>query len=124
MAYVRPIVRVRENNRRIIRGGVWDCEQGRTVFQATSDEAFKVNVDFTDILAGGSLTATVESDGATVTSSVSSGVVTLTISAVSSNADIDLKATFSDGRIQQEFLRVKDPFVGVRDDYGPALANT
>lgn len=122
MAYVRPIVRVRENGRRIIRGGVWDSEQGRTVFQATSEETFKINVDFTDILDGSTITAAVESDGATVTSSVSSGVVILTCSAIASNADIDLTVTFSDGRIIQEFLRVKDPFVGTRDDYGASFA--
>ena len=122
MAYVRPIVRVRENGRRIIRSGVWDSEQGRTVFQATSEETFQIKVDFTDILDSGTITAAVESDGATVTSSVAAGVVTLTCSAISSNADVDLTVTFSDGRIQQEFLRVKDPFTGVKDDYGASFA--
>ncbi len=120
MAYVRPIVRVRENNRRIVRGGVWDAELGRTVIQATADETFKVNVDFTDILDSGTLTAAVEADSATVTAAVSSGVVTLTCSAIGSASDVDLTVTFSDGRIQQEFLRLCDPSVFNTDDYGLA----
>ena len=123
MAYVRPIVRVRENGRRIVRGGLWDAEQGRTVIQATSDETFKVNVDFTDILDGGSITAAVEAESATVTASVSSGVVTLTCSAVENVSNVDLTVTFSDGRIHQEFLRLRDPFQWSRDDYGPVMAN-
>lgn len=123
MAYVRPIIRVRESNRRIVRGGVWDAEAGRTVLQATADETFKVNVDFTDILDSATITAAVTNDNATVLTSVASGVVTLTISDVGSSANIDLTVTFSDGRIQQEFLRVKDPFTGTRDDYGASLAN-
>ena len=118
MAYVRPIIRVRESNRRIVRGGVWDAEAGRTVLQATADETFKVNVDFTDILDSATITAAVTADNATVSSSVASGVVTLTVSDVGSSANIDLTVTFSDVRIQQEFLRVKDPFSAVFDDYG------
>lgn len=118
MAYVRPIVRVRENSRRIVRGGLWDAELGRTVIQATADETFKVNVDFTDLLDSATITAAVSADGATVTSAVSSGVVTLTCSAIGSAANVDLTVTFSDGRIQQEFLRLRDPQTGVRDDYG------
>ncbi len=118
MAYVRPIIRVRENSRRIVRGGLWDAELGRTVIQATADEAFKVNVDFTDILDSATITAAVEADSATVTAAVVSGVVTLTCSAIGSASDVDLTVTFSDGRIQQEFLRLRDPFIGVRDDYG------
>ena len=119
MAYVRPIIRVRENSRRIIRGGLWDADLGRTVIQATADEAFKVNVDFTDILDGGTITAAVVADSATVSASVSSGVVTLTCSAIGSASDVDLTVTFSDGRIQQEFLLLRDPFQWNRSDYGP-----
>jgi hypothetical protein len=124
MAYVRPIIRIRENHRRIVRGGVWDAELGRTVIQATADETFKLNVDFTDVLDSATITAAVEADSATVTAAVSSGVVTLTCSAIGSASDVDLTVTFSDGRIQQEFIRLRDPFVGVRDDYGAAVANT
>lgn len=124
MAYVRPIVRVRENARRIVRGGLWDAELGRTVIQATSDETFKINVDFTDLLDSATITAAVSADGATVTASVSSGVVTLTCSAIGSAADVDLTVTFSDARIQQEFLRLRDPFVGVRDDYGAVAVSS
>lgn len=123
MAYVRPIVRVREGNRRIIRGGLWDAELGRTVIQATADEAFKISVNFTDILDGSTITAAVEADNATVSASVSAGVVTLTCSAIGSASDVDLTVTFSDGRIQQEFIRLRDPFQWNRDDYGPVMAN-
>lgn len=119
MAYVRPIIRVRENSRRIVRGGLWDAVLGRTVIQATADEAFKVNVDFTDILDGATITAAVVADSATVSASVSSGVVILTCSAIGSASDVDLTVTFSDGRIQQEFLLLRDPFQWNRSDYGP-----
>jgi len=118
MAYVRPRIRVRENNRRITRGGVWDAEAGRTTFQATSTEVFKLDVDFTDLLDSATLTAAVTTSGATATSSVSGGVVTLSVSAVISVGDIDLTVTFSDGRIQQEFIRITDPSCAQREDYG------
>jgi hypothetical protein len=123
MAYVRPIIRVREGHRRVVRGGVWDAELGRTVIQATADETFKLNVDLTDILDSATITAAVEADGATVTSAVVAGVVTLTCSAIGSASDVDLTVTFSDGRIQQEFIRLRDPFIGSRDDYGATTAN-
>jgi len=119
MAYVRPRIRVRENSRRIVRGGIWDAEAGRTVFQATRTEVFKVDVDFTDILDRATITATLTSDGVTATAAVSSGVVTLSISAIANLGDVDLKVTFSDGRIQEEFLRFRDPFAIASDDYGP-----
>lgn len=119
MAYVRPIIRVRENSRRIIRGGLWDAVLGRTVIQATADEAFKINVDLTDILDGATITAAVVADSATVSASISSGVVILTCSAIGSASDVDLTVTFSDGRIQQEFLLLRDPFQWNRSDYGP-----
>lgn len=118
MAYVRPIIRVRENARRIIRGGLWDAELGRSRFQATNTEVFKIDVNLTDLLDGGTITAAVEADNATVTASVSAGVVTLSVSAVSGAALIDLTVTFSDGRIQQEFLLVQDPSCWSHDDYG------
>ena len=118
MAYVRPLVRVRENNRRIIRGGIWDAPAGRSTFQATSDEALKIDVDFTDVLNSATITAAVTSDGVTASAAVSSGVVTLTISAATVPGDIDLTVTFDDGRISQEFLRVHDPSYYNRDDYG------
>jgi hypothetical protein len=120
MAYVRPRIRVRENNRRAVRGGIPDAESGRTVFQATRTEAFKVDVDFTDILDGATITAAVTSDGVTATAAVASGVVTLSISAIGNLGDVDLAVTFSDGRVQEEFLRFRDPFSIASDDYGAA----
>jgi hypothetical protein len=118
MAYVRPIVRVRENGRRIVRGGRWDYEAGRTVFQASRTEVFQVTVDFTDILDGATITVTLTSDGVTATSSVSAGVVTLSISSIGNMGDVDVKVVFSDGRTQEEFLRFRDPWGISIDDYG------
>lgn len=124
MAYVRPVIRLRENCRRIVRGGIWDGQAGRTVFQKSSDEAYKINVDVTDLLDGATITAAVSADGITASSSVAAGVVTLTCSAVSNVGDIDLTVTFSDGRIQQEYLRVEDPSCAGTDDYGLTRAST
>lgn len=118
MAYVRPRIRLRENNRRIARGGIWDAEAGRTTFQATATEVFKIDVDFTDLLDGATITAAVTAEGATATSAVSGGVVTLSLSSLATVADVDVTVTYSDGRIQQEFLRISDPSAMWRDDYG------
>jgi hypothetical protein len=122
MAYVKPIIRVRENNRYIDRGCFFDNQIGRHCLQATKDETFKVNLDYTDILDGATITAATASDGLTASSAVVAGVVTLTLSAVTCAGDLDVTTTFSDGRIRQDFLRVYDPFASFRDDYGPVRA--
>jgi len=124
MAYVRPIIRVRENNRFIDRGCYFDAEMGRHVLQATDLETLKVTLDYTDILDSATITVTTNANGLTVSSSVSGGVVTLTLSAVASAGDLDVTTTFSDGRIRQDFLRVKDPSGWARDDYGLVAVNT
>lgn len=118
MAYVRPIIRVRENDRHITRGCFYDAEIGRHRFQATNSETFKATLDFTDILDGATITVALAADGVTATSSVSTGVVTLTLSAVASTGDLDVTTTFSDGRIRQDFLRIYNPTAYNRDDYG------
>lgn len=122
MAYVKPIIRVRENDRFINRGTYYDKEIGRHCLQATEDETTKVKLDYTDILDSSTITIATSANGLTVASTSSGGIVTLTLSAVATTADLDVTTTFSDGRIRQDFIRVYNPFVWAKDDYGPVLA--
>lgn len=124
MAYVRPIIRIRENGGFIDRGCYLDRAIGRHILQATADEAFKVTLDYTDVLDSATITVATSADGLTASSSVSSGVVTLTLSAVSGVGDLDVTTTFSDGRIRQDFIRVSDPSSWSRDDYGMTRVQT
>lgn len=119
MAYVKPIIRIRENDRLITRGCYEDKAIGRVVFQRSADETFKALLDYTDILDGATITVATSADGLTAASAVASGVVTLTLSAVASLGDLDVTTTFSDGRVRQDYLRIYDPFTWNRDDYGP-----
>ena len=123
MAYVKPIIRIRENDRHITRGCYYDAAIGRFILQATSAETRKVQLDYTDVLDGETITVALEPDGLTATSSIASGVVTLTLSAVSGVAHLDVTSTFSGGRIMQTFIRVCDPSSWANDDYGLVRVN-
>ena len=123
MAYVKPIIRIRENDRHICRGCYFDNVAGRFALQATSAETLKVQLDFTDVLDGDTITVATSADGVTATSSVATGVVTLTLSAVSGTGLLDVTTTFSGGRIMQTFLRLCDPSSWNEDDYGLTRVN-
>lgn len=118
MAYVKPVIRIRENGRHITRGCYHDAAIGRFIFQASSAETLKVRLDFTDILDGETITIVLAPDGLTASSSIASGVVTLTLSAVSGQGNLDVTSTFSGGRVMQTYIRVSDPSSWARDDYG------
>lgn len=124
MAYVRPIIRIRENNRAITRGCHYDAEMGRHVMQSTDRETLKVTLDYTDILDSATITVATSANGLTASSSVVAGVVTLTLSAIAAAGDLDVTTTFSDGRIRQDFLRITDPSSWARDDYGLVAVST
>jgi hypothetical protein len=124
VAYPNPIIRVRENDRFINRGCYYDASTARHIFQATDTEAIKVKLDYTDILDGATITIVLTACGLTASSAIASGVVTLTLSSVAGRGDLDVKTTFSDGRIRQDFIRVNNPFCWGRDDYGPVLARS
>ena len=124
MAYVKPIIRIRENGRHITRGCYYDAGVGRFIFQASSAETLQVQLDYTDLLDGETITVALASDGLTAGSSIASGVVTLTISAVSGYANLDVTTTFSGGRVMQTYIRVFDPSCWMHDDYGLTRVNT
>lgn len=115
-------IRIRENDRHISRGCYFDTSTGRFMLQATDTEVLTLPIDYTDILDGATITATLSADGLTATSTVAAGVITLTLSAVASTGDLDMTVTFSDGRIRQEFFRLIDPHAYRRDDYYPSRA--
>lgn len=117
MAYVNPIIRIRENNCFIDRGCYYDRQIGRHVVQAFDSETFVLKVDYTDILDGDTITASLADSGVDATPTVAAGVVSITASNLSGWADLDLTVTFSGGRIRQDFLRLIDPFTVSRDDY-------
>lgn len=118
MAYVKPIIRIRENGRHITRGCYYDAGVGRFIFQASSAETLQVQLDYTDLLDGETITIVLAPDGLTASSSIASGVVTLTLSAVSGQGNLDVTSTFSGGRVMQTYIRVSDPSSWARDDYG------
>ena len=119
MAYVKPRIRVRENDRFIHRGCWYDAQIGRHIFQVTGDETVVLQVDYTDILDGATITASLAEDGVDGTPSVSAGVVSITCTSVTGYGDLDLTTTFSDGRIRQDFIRLCDPYSSSRVDYLP-----
>jgi hypothetical protein len=119
MAYVNPTVRIRENNRFIDRGCYYDGQIGRHIVQVTEGETIVFKVDYTDVLNGETITASLADDGVDATPSVAAGIVSITASNLSGFADLDLTVTFSGGRIRQDFLRFCDPFSWSRTDYLP-----
>lgn len=123
MAYVKPIIRIRENGRHITRGCYYDAGIGRFILQASSAETLKVQLDFTDILDAETITVALAPDSLTASSSIATGVVTLTISAVSGYANLDVTTTFSGGRVKQTYIRVFDPSCWTNDDYGLTRVN-
>lgn len=124
MTYPNPIIRIRENNRFIDRGCYYDHQIGRHILQATENETLVLKVDYTDILNGETITASLADDGVDATPSVAAGIVSIIASNLSGWADLDLTVTFSGGRIRQDFIRFCDPYSWRKDDYLPIPVST
>jgi hypothetical protein len=109
-------IRVRENNRHIVRGVNYDDKAGRYRVQCSEGETVKVTLDLSDWLGSGVTVSSsaISNDGVTCTKSESSGVFTLTASAVEGRGDTDLTITASDGRVRVERLRFEDPVFASR----------
>jgi hypothetical protein len=113
------LVRVRDNNRRIVRGGWYDDTSGRLKFQVSQGETIKVTLNLSDWLNGATVSSSsLTNSGVTVTKAESSGVFTLTASNVSGYGYSDLTITASDGRIRLERFRFEDPLTYRPNDYG------
>lgn len=124
MGYPNPIIRIRENGRFIDRGFYYNPNIGRHVLQVVENETLVLKVDYTDILNGETITASLADDGVDATPSVAAGVVSITASNLSGYADLDLTVTFSGGRIRQDFIRLCDPYSWRKDDYLPIPVTT
>lgn len=113
-------IRIRENNRRIVRGCSYDDTIGRYRAQVSEGETIKVELNLADWLNGATVSSSsLANDGVTVTKSETSGVFTLTASEVSGYGDCDLTITASDGRVRVERFRFDEPNSGRQsDDYG------
>ncbi len=110
-------IRVRENNRRIVRGASFDDRLGRYAVQIRDGETIKPQINLADWLGTATIsTATVSAEGGTVTQANASGVVTLTVSAVDASCDATLTITASDGRVRIEKFRFSEPSCVGRDD--------
>ena len=112
-------IRVRENNRRVVRGLSFDDRTGRYTCQIFEGEPITPVIDLSHWLGTATISsATVEADGGTVTRAISGTQITLTVSAVDSRSDAELTITASDGRIRIEKFRFVEPNCSGRDDYG------
>lgn len=112
-------IRVRENNRRVVRGVSFDDRTGRYTCQIFEGETIKPVIDLSHWLGTATISsATVEADGGTVTRAIAGSQITLTVSAVDSMSDAELTITASDGRVRIEKFRFVEPNCSGRDDYG------
>ena len=112
-------IRVRENNRRVVRGLSFDDRTGRYTCQIFEGETITPVIDLSHWLGTATISsATVEADGGTVTRAISGTQVTLTVSAVDSRSDAEVTITASDGCIRVEKFRFVEPNCSGRDDYG------
>lgn len=103
-------VGIRENNRRVIRGGTFDRTNGRSEFQVSEDEVATAIIDLEHWLGGATISSVaLTNNGLSATESHSSTVVTLTISEVSSSGTCDALVTCSDGRVRKERLLFRSP---------------
>lgn len=112
-------IRVRENNRRILRGFTFDDRQSRYQAQILAGETIKPQINLSDWLGSATISAAaISAEGGTVTQANSAGVVTLTVSAVDSCCDAKLTITASDGRVRVEKFRfVEASAIEGRNDY-------
>lgn len=114
------LLRVRQNNRRITRGGHFDDRAGRFDVYVGEGETVRVDIDITDWIGSATISSSTISTngGGTVTKSLSGTVFTLTASGVDGFCDATLTITCSDGSVRVEKIRFKRPYVTGRDDYG------
>jgi hypothetical protein len=113
-------IRIRENNRRILRGFTFDDRTGRYTCQILEGETIKPQLDMNDWLGTETISAVTlpSTTGGTVTQANSSGIITLTVSAVDYLCDTDALITTSGGRIRRELLRFVRPNTTGVADYG------
>lgn len=112
-------IRIRENNRRIMRGFTFDDRTGRYTCQILEGETIKPQLDMNDWLGTETISAvTLSTTGGTVTQANSSGIITFTVSAVDNLCDTDALITTSGGRIRREMLRFVRPTTTRVEDYG------
>jgi hypothetical protein len=113
-------IRIRENNRQIVRGVSYDNTLGRFRAQVSEGETIKLTLDLTDWLNGATVTSSpIENNGVTCTKVEASGVFTLTASDVVGYGDSDLAIVASDGRTRVERFRFSEPGNQRQsDDYG------
>lgn len=113
------VIRIRENNRRIVRGFTFDDRLGRYQAQVFEGETIKPQINLSDWLGSATIsTAAITAEGGTVTQSNSDGIVTLTVSGVGTSCDAKLTITASDGRVRVEKFRfLEASAVQGRNDY-------
>lgn len=116
-------IRIRENNRRIMRGFTFDDRTGRYTCQILEDETIKPQLDMNDWLGTETISAvTLSTTGGTVSQANASGVITFTVSAVDNLCDTDALITTSGGRIRREMLRFVRPNTTGVADYGSYIS--
>lgn len=108
------LLRIRENNRRIVRGCTHDDSIGRTRIQCSTGETVKADVDLEDWLGTATITAVSISPSGGAVSYVQNGdTITLTATNVDGQSvvpgDCDVTITCSDGRIRVERFRFEMP---------------
>lgn len=113
-------IRVRENNRRIVRGVSYDDRIARYRVQIAEGETVVLQLNMADWLGSATVSSSaLSNDGVTVAKTEASGVFTLTASGIDTFGDCDLTITASDGRVRLERFRFESPISGYyRDGYG------
>lgn len=116
-------IRIRENNRRILRGFSFEDRTGRYTCQILEGETIKPELNLSDWLGTETISSvTLSTTGGTVTQTNASGTITFTVSAVSTICDTAATITTSGGRVRIEKLRFAEPNCTGRDDYGSYIS--
>jgi len=101
---------IRENNRRVVRGGTYDPTNARTEFQVSEDEVATAIIDLANWIGSATIsTVALTNNGVTATESHTTTKVTLTVSDVSSSGTCDALITCSDSRVRKERLAFRNP---------------
>lgn len=107
----------RENQRHIVRGLSWNAYRRRVEVDLERDETEEVTLDFS-ALGTVSSVATPRVSGITATATEADNIVTLTLSNLAGAGDVDLKVTFSTGRVRIIYIRARSAQGSYIDDYG------
>jgi len=103
-------IAIRENNRRITRGGTFDADNGLTEFQVGQDEVAIATIDMDNWIGSATITTVaLTNSGLTATEAHGTDTVTITVSEVSYSGTCDALITVSDGRKRMERLRFVTP---------------